>query len=261
MSQNAINFGEPVSFDVGDIIYQQGSEGSGVYLILDGQVDVWRTEGEQAHHIAAINDGELLGEVSVIENTRHSVTAKATQPTNTLFIEAEAFRRSFSDPLVRHVVHTLAARLRKSYTVAKSIEDDSQQPIVQTKSSLPTIEGASRLVADKFLTYIEITEFPYVVGNITSAAKHSIVNQTSLKIPLGSIPELADNHFEIVRRSGALFVRDLGSTHGTLVNGEAIKKYGMNATSKLNIGRNEIVAGSVESPVRFIVNVPTDYGT
>jgi len=253
------SFGEPVSFDVGDTVYSQDSESAGVYMLLDGQIDIWRTEGEQAYHIASISGGELLGEVSVIERRKHSVTAKASHPTNALFIEAEAFRRSFADPLVRHVVNTLAARLRSSYAVTKSIEEEGGPSVVQVKSDKPTIEGASQLVADKFLTFVEINEFPFVVGNVSSKEKHSVIGTNTLKIPLVGTPELSDSHFEIIRRSGELCVRDLGGPHGTIVNGDALSKYGMKAIGKLHPGKNEVVAGGPESLVRFIVIIPPEY--
>lgn len=259
MSDMLENAGKSVSFDVGEVIYQQGSESSGVYMILDGQVDIWRHEGEQAHHIASISGGELLGEVSVIEKANHSVTAKASRPTNALFIEAEAFRRSFADPLVRHVVNTLAARLRSSYAVTAAIEAEGNTIVNPPKSSLPTIEGSSRVVADKFLTFVEMKEFPFLVGNINSRENHSIAGDSSLRIPLTNLRELADNHFEVIRRDAGLSVRDLGSQQGTTVNGEALSKYGLKATAKLQEGHNEVIAGSNESPVRFVITIPQGY--
>jgi len=256
MSDKKNSFGEPVSFALGDTIYAQNSESAGVYMILDGQIDIWRTDGEQAHHVASLGDGELLGEVSVIERRKHSVTAKASRPTNALFIDAEAFRRSFSDPLVRHVVNTLAGRLRSSYAVTSAINIENEQAVTHFKSTSPTIEGASRMVADRFLSFIEITEFPYLVGNVATTEKHSISNPSSLKIPLSGAHELADSHFEVIKRSGEIYIRDLGSPYGTLVNGNALSKYGAKATSKLLQGKNEIVAGGAESPVRFIITIP-----
>ena len=258
MSDQPDSFGKPVSFELGDTIYAQNSESAGVYMILEGQIDIWRADGEQAHHIASLGEGELLGEVSVIERRKHSVTAKASRPTSALFIDADAFRRSFSDPLVRHVVNTLAARLRSSYGTALANEADTEQTNVHFKSDQPTIEGASRMVADKFLSYIEITEFPFLIGNVASTEKHCISNPSSLKIPLSGAHELADSHFEIIRRSGDIYVRDLGSPYGTLVNGGALRKYGASATAKLSPGKNEVVAGSAESPVRFTITIPTN---
>ena len=227
-------------------------------MIMDGQVEIWRQEGENAYHVATIGEGELLGEVSAIKQRPHSVTAKSSaKRTTALFIEASAFRRSFSDPLVRHVVHTLAARLRSSYSVVQAIQEESEHRIQHFKSEHPTIEGLSRLVADKFLTYVELKDFPFAVGNISAKMQHSLVGPASLKVPLHGVPELSDNHFEILKRDGGFIVRDMGGNqHGTIVNGKAISKYSTSATAKLRPGRNEVICGRADSPVRFAVTIP-----
>lgn len=259
MAREPSSMGEQVTFNEGDTIYEQGSPSEGVYMILDGQIDIWRDEGENSHHIAALGSGDLLGEVSVIERKDHSVTARASKNTIALFISAEGFRKSFSDPLVRHVVHTLAARLRSSYAVKESIESGSDQPVT-FKSKLPTIESGSRIIAQKLLTFIELKEFPFLVGNVSNAEGNAVVATGSLKIPLAGVPNLSSDHFEIVRRDGGLMVRDLGGGHGTIVNGTEIRKYAMSATAKLKIGKNTVVAGGADSSVRFTILVPPEFG-
>ncbi len=254
---NEPSFGEEQHFQKGDTIYSQGNDSAGVYMIMEGHVEIWRSEGDDSYHVATIGAGELLGEVSAIKQLPHSVTAKASaKHTTALFIEASSFRRSFSDPLVRHVVHTLAARLRNSYSVMQSVQEETEQQIQHFKSNHPTIEGLSRLVADKFLTFVELKSFPFSVGNITSTEKHSIVGSSTLKVPLHGIAELSETHFEILKRDGGFIVRDQGSQQGTIVNGKSISKYTANATSKLRVGKNEIICGRADSPVRFAVTIP-----
>ncbi len=255
MTQTEASPGKTVSFEAGDTIYQQGARGEGVYMLLEGQVDIWRMEGEEAHHIATLNGGELLGEVSVIENTNHSVTAKASRLTKALFIDALAFRKSFADPLVRHVVNTLAARLRSSYSAATKQADTAKKQ-VHFKSKFPILEGSSRTVASKLLTFVELKEFPFIVGKMKAIEGMAQVDSTHLRLPLPAETELTENHFEIIKREGRLLVRDLGSPAGTIVNGEKLSKYGIEATAKLHAGKNTVVAGGPESPVRFIVAVP-----
>ncbi len=259
MTVQPSSMGEQVAFKKGDTIYAQGDDSTGVYMILDGQIDIWRYEGENSHHIAALGSGELLGEVSVIEKKKHSVTARASRDTAALFITAEAFRKSFADPLVRHVVHTLANRLRSSYAIQDAIEAKTDQP-AQYKSKHPIIEGESRLVADKLLTFAEVKEFPFLVGNIASKSDHAIVTALNMKVPLNNTPELSDSHFEVIKRDGSIWIRDLGSQHGTMVNGQKLGKYTMNATAKLKTGRNHVAAGGPESPVKFLITVPPGAG-
>jgi CRP-like cAMP-binding protein len=267
--------GEQRRFRSGETIYAQGDASKGVYMILDGQVDIWRTDGEDSQHIATLRDGELLGEVSTIERQPHSVTAKATHLTTVMFITASAFRKSFADPLVRHVVNTLAARLRSSYAAHASLPDQGMDqrngqntgqntgqpaagPVTFQSRKYATIEGSSRMVADKMLTFAEIKDCPFTVGNIATPDGHAVVSDAALRLPLRNAPELADNHFEIIRRDGQLWVRDLGSVHGTMVNGNKLSKYALDATARLRVGKNTIVAGGPDSPVRLLVKVPPE---
>lgn len=250
--------GQQKRYRKGETIYSQGGESSGVYMILDGQVDIWRTDGENSQHIASLQGGDLLGEVSVIEKKPHSVTARATELTTVMFIAADAFRKSFADPLVRHVVNTLAARLRSSYAngQATGLPAQEEETVTFKNPRRATIEGASRVVADKMLTFAEIKDFPFTVGNIATPAGHAIITDAYLRIPLKNAPELADNHFEVIRRDRQLWIRDLGSKHGTTVNGNMLSKYGLDATAKLKVGKNMVTAGGADSPVRLLVKVP-----
>ena len=106
------------------------------------------------------------------------------------------------------------------------------------------------------MTFVELLDFPFAVGNVASKDGHCVISPASLKLPLKSVPDLADNHFEIVRREGALWVRDLGAAQGTMVNGEKLSKYALKATARLKVGRNEVVAGGPDSPVRFLISIP-----
>ncbi|TNE65229.1 MAG: cyclic nucleotide-binding domain-containing protein [Alphaproteobacteria bacterium] len=255
MTDTGHTLGQEITFDIGETVYEQGAASDGIYMILDGQIDIWHHDDHEAHHIASLGSGELLGEVSVIERTNRSVSARASKTSKVLFIDAEAFRRSFADPLVRHVVHTLAARLRSSYA-AKQTADRTDAKAQHFKSDKPTIEGNSRVVADRLLTFVELTEFPFLVGNLHTPQKHAQASPASLKVPLPGAPELAPNHFEIIKREGSIWIRDLGSPHGTIVNGEKLGKYTLKATARLHTGKNAVIAGAAESPVRFIVTVP-----
>ena len=136
----SMNLGEHINFEIGDTVYEQGSPSDGVFMILDGQIEIWRHDDETGHHIASLGGGELLGEVSVIERKAHSVTAKASQRTTALFITADAFRKSFADPLVRHVVHTLANRLRSSYAIKAAMAGQADPKTHHFKSRKPTID-------------------------------------------------------------------------------------------------------------------------
>lgn len=255
MAKKKTNADETIVFADGDIIYRQNAKPTGVYMILEGHVEIWHEHAGKMTLVATIGDGELLGEVSAIQKAPHSVTAKAKGIVKSLFIPTPAFRRSFADPLVRRVVQTMAARLKSSYV--KDIETKWTPPRHDGRpENIPTIEAGSHMVASCLLTYVELKAFPFVVGGFAGAEGKCIIDSHQLKLPLAHTAELADNHFEIVTRDGQLWVRDLGSPQGTIVNGQPLSRYTMTATARLKTGENIIVAGGAESPIRFIATLP-----
>ena len=256
MTESDGEFGETKSFVAGAIMYHQNAKSEGVYLLLEGSAEIWHEHEGDVTLIATIGEGELLGEVSAIENAAHSVTAKARSETKCIFIPSVSFRNSFANPLVRQVVRTLAARLRSSYETKNSAEQFGNARRVAKVVTIPVIEANSRVVASCLLTPAQLKKFPFTVGSVANTQHQCIVNSNSLKVPLGHIAEIADTHFEIIRRDGELWARDMGSPQGTIVNGEALSRYGVTATVKLKNGENLIVAGGPESPIRFKVILP-----
>lgn len=256
MTESDGEFGETKTFDAGSIMYRQNAESEGVYLLLEGCVEIWHEHEGEVTLIATIGEGELLGEVSAIENVVHSVTAKTLRDTKCIYIPSPAFRKSFSNPLVRQVVRTMAARLKSSYEAKNSTNDPEGISPAARKVKVPIIEAGSRMVASCLTTQVQLKEFPFTVGAIATAAHQCTINSKTLMVPLGHVAEIANRHFEIIRRDGTLWVRDMGSPQGTVVNGEALSRYGLSATTKLRYGENLIAAGGPESPIRFKVILP-----
>ncbi len=255
--------GDSRNYNTGDIIFHQDDTSDGVFMIKSGSVQVTRKKDNELITLATLEAGELVGETSVIENMPHSVTAKAIEPTSLLFIDAAAFKRSFTDPLIKHVLQTLAARLRNSYVIIEKLNKASKEAMrsVEKQSIFPTIEGLSRLVADKFLTYAEIKKTPYIVGNTYNIWKKTVSKNNRLKIPLAQHRTFAKKHFAIVTHDSSLYIRDLGSEVGTTVNGNFISQKSSSrapAAHKLKTGKNEVTCGKSDSAIRFSITVHED---
>lgn len=245
----------------GDTIYEQASVSEGAYIIIDGQVQISNVIDGETHIIATLEAGALLGEVGAIERTARSVTAKALTECNLLFIEADTFLRIFKegDPLVRYIIETLANRLRTTY----SSDDENQTAggeafyaTLFTRRESVMIGADSPIVAAVLPIPVEIMSLPFKVSNSYKSAPSAVTTQTELELPLPKHNSLSKPHFEIIDRSGTLWVRDLGSKHGTIINNRIISRFGEEGVAQLHLGLNRIVAGSSDSSIRFLVQVP-----
>ncbi len=78
---------ETVEFSDGETIVQAGERDARLYILLTGGARVF--SGTPAEEVGSVNEGELLGEVSLLQKTPHTATAVADGP-----VEAAAVRHS-----------------------------------------------------------------------------------------------------------------------------------------------------------------------
>ena len=67
-------------FDVGEVIFEEGSTGRDLYVVLDGKVDIAKVNGPNKTVIVTLGKGEFFGEMAVIDGSARSATAIAASP-------------------------------------------------------------------------------------------------------------------------------------------------------------------------------------
>ena len=67
-------------FNIGDVIFEEGSTGRDLYVVLDGQVEIAKLNGSQKTVIVTLAKGEFFGEMAVIDGSSRSATAIAAAP-------------------------------------------------------------------------------------------------------------------------------------------------------------------------------------
>ena len=61
-------------FDVGDVIFEEGSTGRELFVVLDGQVEIAKVSGASKTTIVTLGKGEFFGEMAVIDGSSRSAT-------------------------------------------------------------------------------------------------------------------------------------------------------------------------------------------
>src|SRR6516165_1401390 len=67
-------------FNVGDVIFEEGSTGRDLYVVLDGNVEIVKINGSQKTVIVTLGKGEFFGEMAVIDGSARSATAISAAP-------------------------------------------------------------------------------------------------------------------------------------------------------------------------------------
>ncbi len=99
-------------YQPGDIIFHGGDQSDCAYIIEEGQVEIF-VESNQAI-IDILNEGELFGEMGVLDQSPRSTSARALTSVTLLEVKTQQItnRLAESDPIVKALVGVLLKRFR-----------------------------------------------------------------------------------------------------------------------------------------------------
>jgi uncharacterized membrane protein len=95
---------EQIDYAVGDVIFRQGDEGSSLFIIEDGGVEISYGEGKAKVSLASLFTGQYFGELSLFDGAPRSATATAAKTSRLIRLDR--------DDLVDFVNKNPAAALR-----------------------------------------------------------------------------------------------------------------------------------------------------
>ena len=67
-------------YGVGDVIFEEGSSGRELFVVLDGEVEIAKINDGRKTVIVTLGKGEFFGEMAVIDGSSRSATAIAATP-------------------------------------------------------------------------------------------------------------------------------------------------------------------------------------
>src|ERR1700744_3241425 len=67
-------------YDVDDVIFEEGSTGRELFVVLDGKIDIVKLSGATKTVIVTLGKGEFFGEMAGIDGSSRSATALAAAP-------------------------------------------------------------------------------------------------------------------------------------------------------------------------------------
>jgi CRP-like cAMP-binding protein len=109
-------FNREVYYKDHDIV-RQGDEAFRAYFIERGRVGIFAQDKEHEMKIAELETGDIFGEMSLINDTPRSATARALEETVVTVISREALKKKIArleDKAVQALITVLSSRLREA---------------------------------------------------------------------------------------------------------------------------------------------------
>ena len=108
----------PISFQPGELIFREGDVGLAAFVIQSGAVEIFIQAQPSAVVVARLQEGEIFGELALIDGSTRSAGARAITACDILCIEKKEFDylRSQLRPVAFHLLRRfsdeLCARIR-----------------------------------------------------------------------------------------------------------------------------------------------------
>ncbi len=161
---------ERSTYQPGDLIFQEGSEGDCAYLIESGKVEISILRDNRSLNVCILSEGDLFGEMALIDNDVRAASAKAIEETCLIRFYRDLIETKLNkaDPVIKYLLRLVLKRFRnmhyrlsRSDLLAPEIEDtgsdddisSTQQTMVQHIRIGSDIKGA--LKRDEFQVYYQ----------------------------------------------------------------------------------------------------------
>jgi len=125
---------EAVIYEAGEVIFRQGDEGSSLFVIEDGAVEIAYGEGHARVVLAALFDGQYFGELSLFDGSPRSATATASKRSRLIRLDREDlvdFVNKNPSAALR-IIAEMSERLRQtnelmSRQVSRNVLDEAEE--------------------------------------------------------------------------------------------------------------------------------------
>lgn len=136
------------SFEVGDVLYEEGAMGLGLFIVTSGRVEISKGTKRQKVRLETVGAGGVLGQLALLDNQPRAATAVALEATECLLVTRDSFDTLLKkEPQIAWcLMPGLAARVRELQKVAMAAQQ-KKEPAPKAAAGKPEAEEAK--AADK----------------------------------------------------------------------------------------------------------------
>ncbi len=114
--------GRELLLQAGDVLFVEGAPAQGLYVIVEGELEIVKRIGGEAMALANVPAGSFVGEISLLTGLPHTAMARATMPSHVIKYEVELFNDIKQSPIAQLLLVTMVTRLRDTESQVKQHE-------------------------------------------------------------------------------------------------------------------------------------------
>ncbi|MDH5354048.1 MAG: EAL domain-containing protein [Gammaproteobacteria bacterium] len=112
-------------FDAGEFLFKEGDRADFAYIIESGSVEISHQIGDRKLVLSKLGEGDVLGEMAVVDKQPRTANAIALEPTRTLEIPIDYISEKIqdADPTVRMILRLIMYRYRDADARLRQVFD------------------------------------------------------------------------------------------------------------------------------------------
>ena len=230
-----------VEFQPGEMVFREGDQGSVMFLVQDGEVEILQDMGGIEKQIAILSRGDFFGEMSLLEKEPRSLSVRAVSIAKLIEIDRAGLQKMLvrNPGIAVRMVRKLSQRvtntedmLYRAIEAELKLKRQDQRPVTQDRGFL-----AEAVTGERFVVCHQ--------SNISSVGRLDPANDIFPDIDLTACDpqfSVSRRHAKLLRGADGFQVLEEQATNGTYLNGKRI-------SSKLPLdlrSGDEILFGAVK---------------
>ncbi len=215
------------AFQAGETIFTQDELGTEMYIVLEGEVEIVKRIGEEAHTLSRLEKGDFFGEMSVLESIARTADAIAKTDVKVLVINGSRFDEMLrkNPEIAVRIIRKYSKRLREANTLlerlAGRVVDTDRTGFDGTEAAPP-----EKAVQHRLVDVASGTAFFLSTGDETLIGRADPVTGILPDVDLTAVDtnrSVSRRHAKIVRAGDTYQVlEEVGTVNGTYVNEQRI---------------------------------------
>ncbi|UCF98740.1 MAG: cyclic nucleotide-binding domain-containing protein [Spirochaetaceae bacterium] len=118
------------TFEPGEVLFNEGEQGDVMFIIIQGEVEIRKqTSSKTSRTLITFHEGDIFGEMALVEKKPRSATAIAVTPCRTLVMnEALLDNMIENNPdFAKKMIRILSERIRKANLIIQNIVSTNRQ--------------------------------------------------------------------------------------------------------------------------------------
>ena len=219
-----------VPYRKGEIVFKEGDPGAEMYVVQNGQVELYRNMNDEKRFVRVFEKGDFFGEMSLLEGLPRTATAQTLEDSELIIINGATFDQMIKSniEIAIRMLRKISKRLRETTDQLELALTSQGKAVVIPEEREPAAApspGEPPPVLAEFVAEGSLKVFP-IHREISLVGRKDPVTGITPDVDLTEEDvkrSVSRRHAKLICSNGQFYIaEEVGTLNGTFINGKRI---------------------------------------